>query len=66
MGVPDVSIPEDGLSFDTVVSRLERQLILKSLEISGGNKKQAADLLRLKRTTLIEKLKRLGEGEVAS
>jgi DNA-binding NtrC family response regulator len=65
-GAPDVCIPDGGLNFDTVVSQLERQLILKSLEIAGGNKKQAADLLGLKRTTLIEKLKRLGELRSAS
>jgi len=35
------------------------ELILQSLKKSGGNKKQAAKLLNLKRTTLIEKLKRL-------
>ncbi len=61
-----VTIPDDGIHFDTVVSQLERDLILKSLEISGGNKKQAADLLGLKRTTLIEKLRRLGDVSRAS
>ena len=66
VGAPAVSIPDGGLNFDTVVSQLERQLILKSLEIAGGNKKQAADLLGLKRTTLIEKLRRLGELRSAS
>lgn len=55
----EVSIPRDGIKFDSVVTQLERQLILKSLEIAGGNKKQAAELLHMKRTTLIEKLKRL-------
>jgi len=62
----DIAIPDDGIHFDTVVSQLERDLILKSLEISGGNKKQAADLLGLKRTTLIEKLRRLGDVSRAS
>jgi DNA-binding NtrC family response regulator len=57
--VRNIDIPADGISFDSVVGELERQLILKSLELSNGNKKQAAELLRLKRTTLIEKLKRL-------
>ena len=57
--LPHVSIPEKGICFDSVVSQLERQLILQSLEISGGNKKQAAELLQMKRTTLIEKLRRL-------
>jgi DNA-binding NtrC family response regulator len=34
-------------------------LIKQSLERTQGNKRQAAKLLKLKRTTLIEKLKRL-------
>jgi transcriptional regulator with PAS, ATPase and Fis domain len=34
-------------------------LIRRSLERTRGNKRQAAKLLNLKRTTLIEKLKRL-------
>ena len=65
-GFSEVAIPEDGLCFDTVVGQLERQLILKSLQLSGGNKKHAAELLRLKRTTLIEKLKRLEGARAAS
>jgi DNA-binding NtrC family response regulator len=32
---------------------------------TGGNRRQAADLLRIKRTTLVEKLKRLGSPEPA-
>ncbi len=55
-----IDIPEDGLDFNTVVSELERRLILRSLEATGGNKKRAASLLRLKRTTFVEKLKRIG------
>jgi DNA-binding NtrC family response regulator len=42
-----------------VVSSVERGLILQSLQRTGGNKSLAAELLRMKRTTLIEKLKRL-------
>ena len=38
---------------------IERELIQRSLERTGGNKGQAAKLLNLKRTTLVEKLKRL-------
>jgi transcriptional regulator with PAS, ATPase and Fis domain len=34
-------------------------LIRRALDRAGGNKRMAADLLHLKRTTLIEKLKRL-------
>jgi DNA-binding NtrC family response regulator len=57
-----VSIPEEGLNFLSVVSQLERELILRSLERTGGNKRKAARLLQLSRTTLIDKLQRLGTG----
>jgi two-component system, NtrC family, response regulator AtoC len=54
-----IDIPMDGVCFDTLVSDLERKLILRSLQLAGGNKKRAASLLRLKRTTFVEKLKRM-------
>jgi DNA-binding NtrC family response regulator len=41
------------------VSQLERELIFRCLEKTGGNKRQAARLLNLSRTTLIDKLNRL-------
>jgi transcriptional regulator with PAS, ATPase and Fis domain len=52
--VPAVSIPDEGINFVSVVSQLERELILKCLEKTGGNKRQAARMLQLSRTTLIE------------
>jgi DNA-binding NtrC family response regulator len=57
--LPAVSIPDEGINFTSVVSQLERELILKCLEKTGGNKRQAARLLQLSRTTLIDKLHRL-------
>jgi DNA-binding NtrC family response regulator len=54
-----VTIPDEGLCFTSIVSQLERELILRSLEKTGGNKRQAARLLQLSRTTLIDKLHRL-------
>lgn len=51
--------PEDGLDFDRYIEGIELSLIKRSLERTRGNKRQAAKLLKLKRTTLIEKLKRL-------
>ena len=51
--------PEDGVDFDGYISGIELSLIKQSLERTQGNKRQAAKLLKLKRTTLIEKLKRL-------
>jgi len=52
-------LPEEGLDFETYISGVELSLIRRSLERTQGNKRQAARLLKLKRTTLIEKLKRL-------
>jgi DNA-binding NtrC family response regulator len=56
---PQTIIPDEGISFDDVVSKVERELLLKSLDKAGGNKLRAAGLLNMKRTTFIEKLKRL-------
>jgi DNA-binding NtrC family response regulator len=56
-----VSLPEEGLDFDAFIASIERELIERSLERTGGNKGGAAKLLHLKRTTLVEKLKRLGK-----
>jgi transcriptional regulator with GAF, ATPase, and Fis domain len=60
--LPPVAIPDEGINFMSVVSQLERELILKCLEKTGGNKRQAARLLQLSRTTLIDKLHRLNVG----
>jgi DNA-binding NtrC family response regulator len=53
-------IPDDGVNFDAVVTKVERDLLLQSLAKAGGNKMRAAQLLGMKRTTFVEKLKRLG------
>jgi transcriptional regulator with PAS, ATPase and Fis domain len=55
-----VTLPEEGLDLPAFVSRIERELIERSLERTGGNKGRAAKLLNLRRTTLVEKIKRLG------
>ncbi len=51
--------PDDGVDFESYIEGVELSLIKRSLERTQGNKRQAARLLNLKRTTLIEKLKRL-------
>jgi len=53
------ALPDEGVDLDALVTTIERELIQRSLERTGGNKGQAAKLLNLKRTTLVEKLKRL-------
>lgn len=55
----ELEIPSEGIDMDRLVSDFERTLIKRALDHTQGNKRQAADLLHVKRTTLIEKLKRL-------
>ncbi len=57
----DAALPDSGIDFAAYIRKIERDLITQSLERTGGNKGQAARLLHLKRTTLVEKLKRLKE-----
>jgi DNA-binding NtrC family response regulator len=59
-GQPPPDMPEGGVNFDAVVTKVERELLLQSLAKAGGNKMRAAQLLGMKRTTFVEKLKRLG------
>jgi two-component system response regulator PilR (NtrC family) len=59
--MPFVDFPEDGLDLPAYLSSIERDLIRRSLERTGGNRNKAAELLRIKRTTLVEKLKRIGD-----
>jgi two-component system response regulator PilR (NtrC family) len=57
--VSDATFPDEGLDLARYIEAVELSLIRRSLERTQGNKRQAARLLNLKRTTLIEKLKRL-------
>jgi DNA-binding NtrC family response regulator len=58
--VPAPTVPATGLSFRDVVDDFETDLILQALEQTHWNKNQAARLLGLNRTTLIEKIKKKG------
>ena len=60
MTTPFVDFPEEGLDMPGYLSTIERDLIRRALDRTGGNRNKAADLLRIKRTTLVEKLKRIG------
>ena len=55
-------LPLQGICFNTVIEEFENNLIMEALEKTQGNKKEAAELLNLKRTTLIEKLKKKNLG----
>jgi DNA-binding NtrC family response regulator len=61
-----VAVPDDGLDFEHTVSTLERSLLEQALRKTHGNKKLAAELLRLKRTTLTAKLKTLELSEATA
>ena len=53
-------LPTQGLSLSEVVADLERDLIAQALERTHWNKNQAAQLLDMNRTTLLEKIKKRG------
>ena len=57
---PFVEFPDDGLDLPAYLTSIEKDLIKRSLERTRGNRNKAAELLRIKRTTLVEKLKRMG------
>jgi DNA-binding NtrC family response regulator len=56
---PLIQLPQEGLNFDEVVGSFELSLLNQALTASGGNKARAADLLKIKRTTLLAKMKSL-------
>lgn len=52
---------KDGqVDFKELINDYESQLIIQAMKMSNGNKKEAANLLNLKRTTLLEKIKKKG------
>lgn len=46
------------VDFNELINDFETQLIVQALKLTEGNKKEAARLLNLKRTTLLEKIKK--------
>jgi DNA-binding NtrC family response regulator len=56
-----IRVTQQGLDFDEVMSGIELSLLNQALVLSGGNKARAADLLKIKRTTLLAKMKSLAE-----
>jgi len=55
---PSIDLPETGIDLPALVARVEKDLIGRALARTDQNKGAAARLLGLKRTTLVEKLKR--------
>jgi len=61
-------LPDDGLDLRAHLLAIERSLITQALHRTGGTVAHAARLLHLRRTTLVEKLRKLGmlSGDVAT
>jgi two-component system response regulator PilR (NtrC family) len=59
LSMPSATLPQNGVSFKDAVSDYERQLIIRALQASGGVQKRAAEMLKVKPTTLHEMMKRL-------
>ncbi|MGE5817433.1 MAG: sigma-54 interaction domain-containing protein [Deltaproteobacteria bacterium] len=55
-----VTLPEQGVDLDGVLERIENGFIEQALQRSRGNKTIAAELLKLNRTTFIERLRKKG------
>jgi sigma-54 specific flagellar transcriptional regulator A len=59
-------LPEQGIDLREHLLSIERRLVEQALERANGTVAQAARLLNLRRTTLVEKLRKLGIGDVDS
>ncbi|HTM03333.1 MAG TPA: sigma-54 dependent transcriptional regulator [Vicinamibacterales bacterium] len=56
--IPRFVVPPEGISFKDVITDVEKRLIESTLEAAGGVQKRAAELLKIKPTTLNEMIKR--------
>jgi transcriptional regulator with GAF, ATPase, and Fis domain len=56
---PLIPVPDDGLDYARTLALIERSILEQALQKTGGNKKAAAQMLRLKRTTLSAKVRTL-------
>jgi len=60
--IPRFVVPPEGISFKDVITNVEKRLIESTLEAAGGVQKRAAELLKIKPTTLNEMIKRYDIG----
>jgi len=56
---PSLELPEKGIDLPALIAEIEKDLIDRALTRTAQNRGAAARLLGLKRTTLVEKLKRM-------
>ena len=58
--VIDMSVPRPAVSLDERLAEVESRLITWALKVSHGNKSRAAEVLKIKRSTLGDRIKKLG------
>lgn len=56
--VMSFDLPEEGVDLKVLVNSFEDHLLKQALQRTNGNKNKASELLRMNRTTLVEKLKK--------
>ncbi len=66
LAAPEVQLPAEGLDLRAYLTAIERRLIEQALAQANGTVAHAARLLNLRRTTLVEKLRKLGIGTAES
>ena len=55
---PRFVLPDDGIDLREVINTFENDILLQALSRTRGNKNKASELLKMNRTTLVEKLKK--------
>ncbi|MBJ6751067.1 sigma-54-dependent transcriptional regulator [Geomonas anaerohicana] len=59
-GAHSVSVTPAGIDMVQAISEIEKRMIGEALQLAGGVKARAAAMLSINRTTLVEKMRRLG------
>jgi DNA-binding NtrC family response regulator len=54
----NIRFPEQGIDFYDAVDQFEKSLIIQALDRTGWNKNKAALMLKMNRTTLLQKMKK--------
>jgi len=57
---PKMALPNTGLDLKAIVTAFENHLVDQALARTNGNKNRASELLKMNRTTLVEKLRKRG------
>jgi DNA-binding NtrC family response regulator len=55
---PRFVLPDEGVDLREIISTFENDILIQALSRTRGNKNKASELLKMNRTTLVEKLKK--------